>query len=33
MKFQPGDMLITGLKGEIYPCKPNIYAATYEPAD
>lgn len=25
-----GDMLITGVKGEIYPCKLDIFAATYE---
>lgn len=29
-RFQRGDMLITGVKGEIYPCKPDIFAATYE---
>lgn len=28
----PNDMLITGVKGEIYPCKLDIFAATYEPA-
>ena len=26
----PDDMLITGVKGEIYPCKLDIFAATYE---
>lgn len=31
-EFIRGDMLITGVKGEIYPCKPDIFAATYEPA-
>jgi len=30
MKFNRGDMLITGVAGEIYPCKPDIFAATYE---
>lgn len=30
MKMTPGDMLITGVKGEIYPCKLDIFAATYE---
>ena len=30
MRFDRGDMLITGVKGEIYPCKPDIFAATYE---
>jgi hypothetical protein len=29
----PGDWIITGVKGEIYPCKPDIFEATYEPAD
>lgn len=29
----PDDMLITGVKGEIYPCKLDIFAATYEPAE
>jgi hypothetical protein len=28
----PGDFIIRGVKGEIYPCKPDIFAATYEPA-
>ena len=31
MHFGPGDMLITGVKGEIYPCKLDIFRATYEP--
>lgn len=31
MKFLRGDMLITGVAGEIYPCKPDIFDATYEP--
>ena len=26
-----GDWLIRGVKGEFYPCKPDIFAATYEP--
>jgi hypothetical protein len=26
----PGDFIITGVKGERYPCKPDIFAATYE---
>jgi len=29
----PGDWIITGIKGEHYPCKPDIFEATYEPAD
>lgn len=28
----PGDYVITGVQGERYPCKPAIFAATYEPA-
>ena len=26
----PGDYIITGVQGENYPCKPDIFAATYE---
>lgn len=26
-----GDWIITGVKGEKYPCKPDIFEATYEP--
>ena len=26
----PGDFIITGIKGEHYPCKPDIFEATYE---
>lgn len=26
----PGDFIITGVKGERYPCKPDIFDATYE---
>ena len=29
----PGDWIITGVKGEHYACKPDIFAATYEPVD
>lgn len=29
----PGDWVITGVKGERYPCKPDIFAATYESAE
>ena len=25
-----GDMIIKGIKGEFYPCKPDIFDATYE---
>lgn len=30
MFFTPDDMLITGVKGEIYPCKGDIFEMTYE---
>ena len=30
MKADPGDWIITGIKGEQYPCKPDIFEATYE---
>ena len=26
----PGDYIITGVKGERYPCKPDVFAASYE---
>jgi hypothetical protein len=26
----PGDWIITGIKGDRYPCKPGIFAATYD---
>jgi len=32
MTAEPGDWIIKGVKGEFYPCKPDIFAATYEPA-
>lgn len=30
MLFTPEDVLITGVKGEIYPCKIDIFNSTYE---
>lgn len=27
---EPGDWIIRGVKGEYYPCKPDIFEATYE---
>ena len=27
----PGDWIVTGIEGEMYPCKNNIFMATYEP--
>lgn len=32
MKGEAGDWIIKGVKGEIYPCKPDIFLATYDPA-
>lgn len=26
----PGDWIIRGVKGEVYPCKPDIFEQTYE---
>ena len=30
MRADPGDWIIKGVAGEFYPCKPEIFAATYE---
>lgn len=30
MHANAGDFVITGVKGEQYPCKPDIFEATYE---
>lgn len=30
MRAEMDDMLIRGVKGELYPCKPDIFRATYE---
>lgn len=30
MRCEVGDWIIRGIKGELYPCKPDIFAATYE---
>jgi len=32
LRAAPNDWIIKGVKGEFYPCKPDIFAATYEPA-
>jgi hypothetical protein len=29
----PGDYIIRGVKGKLYPCKPDIFEATYKRAD
>ena len=31
LKADPGDYIITGVTGEKYPCKPDIFEKTYEP--
>ena len=33
MLAEYGDWIIKGVKGEFYPCKPDIFNATYEPVD
>ena len=33
MRASVGDYIITGVRGEQYPCKPDIFEQTYEPAD
>jgi hypothetical protein len=33
MRAVPGDYIIRGVQGEFYPCKPDIFAQTYERAD
>lgn len=32
MTAKPRDWIIRGIQGEFYPCKPDIFEATYEPA-
>lgn len=29
-EITPGDFIIRGIRGEFYPCKPDIFPATYE---
>lgn len=33
MTASPGDWIIQGVNGEIYPCKPDIFEKTYEPVE
>lgn len=33
MTVSDGDWIIQGIQGELYPCKPDIFAETYEPAE
>lgn len=28
-----GDWIIRGIKGEFYPCKPDVFEGSYEPAE
>lgn len=30
MRALPGDYIVKGVQGEFYPCKPDIFDATYE---
>jgi hypothetical protein len=32
MTASNGDWIIRGIKNELYPCHPDIFAATYDPA-
>ena len=32
MTASSGDYIIQGVNGEVYPCKPDIFKKTYEPA-
>jgi hypothetical protein len=31
VKFEKGDWVIRGVRGEFYPCKRDVFEATYEP--
>jgi hypothetical protein len=33
MRANLGDWIIKGVKGEVYPCNPDIFEATYEPVE
>ena len=33
MHAEAGDWIIKGVKGEMYPCKPDIFVATYDPVE
>jgi hypothetical protein len=33
MRAAEGDWIIKGVQGEFYPCKPDVFAATYEPVE
>ncbi|WP_422446026.1 hypothetical protein [Thermoanaerobacterium sp. DL9XJH110] len=31
LRASPGDWIIRGIRGELYPCKPDVFERTYEP--
>lgn len=33
MEARPMDWIIKGVMGEVYPCKPDVFEATYEKAE
>lgn len=33
LEAKPNDWIIKGVKGEFYPCKPDIFEQTYEPVE
>jgi hypothetical protein len=33
LRVEPGDWIITGVAGENYPCKPDVFERLYTPAD
>lgn len=33
LRAAPGDWIITGIRGEQYPCKPDVFEKTYEPVN
>ena len=33
LRAAAGDWIITGIRGEQYPCKPDVFEKTYEPVN
>jgi hypothetical protein len=33
LRASPGDWIIRGVRGEFYPCKPDVFDVTYEPVE
>lgn len=33
LRATPGDWIITGIRGEQYPCKPDVFERTYQLVD